>query len=276
MYKKEDMIMKKLLCSLFAVALLTGCGTSSNDEKTIRIGASVTPHAEIIESVVPSLEAQGYKVEITQFTDYNTPNKALLEGSLDANYFQHAPYLEEWLKDAGKEGELVNVFSVHFEPLGIYSSKHQDLIVSNGAKIAIPNDATNGGRALKLLEAQGIIDLKDGVGIDATISDIENNPKSVEIVPMQAENCARNLQDVDYAVVNGNNALNANISDKLLINEASESEAAKTYANIIAVQKGHENDEKIQALIQALNSEEVKTFIEKNYGDIVVPLVPSA
>lgn len=267
--------MKKLLCSLFAIAVLTGCNASSNEEKTIRIGASVTPHAEIIESVVPSLEKQGYKVEITQFTDYNTPNRALLEGSLDANYFQHAPYLEEWLKDAGKEEELVNIFSVHFEPLGIYSSNHQDINISNGDKIAIPNDATNGGRALKLLEAQGIIGLKEGVGIEATISDIVKNEKSVEIVPMQAESCARNLQDVDYAVVNGNNALNANIKDKLLVNEDAKSEAAKTYANIIAVQKGHENDEKIKALIDALNSKEVKEFIEKNYDDIVVPLVPS-
>lgn len=270
------MIMKKLLCSLFAIVVLAGCGASSSDDKTIRVGASVTPHAEIIESIVPTLKEQGYTVEITQFTDYNTPNTALVEGSLDANYFQHDPYLKEWLKDAGKEGALTNIFSVHFEPLGIYSAKHKDVSVQEGAKIAIPNDATNGGRALKLLEAQNIIELKEGVGIEATVADITNNPKSVEIVPMQAESCARNLQDVDYAVVNGNNALNANISDKLLVCEDAKSEAAQTFANIVVVQKGHEEDEKIKALINALNSDEVKQFIEEHYDGIVVPLVPSA
>lgn len=267
--------MKKLLCSLCAVLVLSGCtASSSSDNKTIRIGASVTPHAEIIEEITPILEEQGYSVEVTQFTDYNTPNTALLEGSLDANFFQHEPYLEEWLQDAGAEGELVNVFSVHFEPLGIYSQIHESLSVEEGATIAIPNDATNGGRALQLLEANGILTLADGVGIDATVEDIVDNPYDIEVVPMQAESCARNLQDVDYAVVNGNNALNANISEYLLASEDKDSEAAQTYANIIVVQKGHEEDEKIQALINALNTEKVKTFIENSYDGIVVPLVP--
>lgn len=270
--------MKKLFVTLCAAVLLTGCASGpseSKEDKTLTIGASVTPHAEILEHVKPVLEEKGYTVTIKQFTDYNRPNVSLADGSLDANYFQHKPYLEEWMTDAKKEGELTSVFAVHFEPLGIYSVKHTDLNVKENALIGIPNDPTNGGRALKLLEANGIIKLKDGVGIEATINDIVENPKNVEIKPMVAENCAKNIQDLDYSVVNGNNALNAKISDKVLATEDKESEAAQEYANIIAVKTGHENDQKIKDLVDALNSEDVKKFIEDKYDGIVVPLVPT-
>ena len=273
------MKMKKLFVTLCAAVLLAGCasGTSSQskEDKTLTIGASVTPHAEILNHIKPVLEEKGYNVEIKQFTDYDLPNKGLAEGSLDANYFQHKPYLDEWMVKAKEEGKLTSVFAVHFEPLGIYSVKHKDLNVKEKAVIGIPNDPTNGGRALKLLEANGIIKLTEGKGIDATINDIVENPKNVEVKPMVAENCAKNIQDLDYAVVNGNNALNAKISDKVLATEDKTSEAAQKYANIIAVQKGHEDDQKIKDLIDALNSEDVKKFIEDEYDGIVVPLVPA-
>lgn len=173
---------EKLFVTLCAAVLLAGCasGTSSQskEDKTLTIGASVTPHAEILNHIKPVLEEKGYSVDIKQFTDYNRPNVSLADGSLDANYFQHKPYLEEWMSDAKKEGELTSVFAVHFEPLGIYSVKHKDLNVKEKAVIGIPNDPTNGGRALKLLEANGIIKLTEGKGIDATINDIVENPKT--------------------------------------------------------------------------------------------------
>lgn len=275
--------MKKLIVSVLAIALLAGCGTakdketgSSANDKVIKIGASVTPHAEILEQVKPVLEKQGYTLDIVQFTDYNKPNQGLLEGSLDANFFQHMPYLEKWAANAGASDKLSGVFFVHFEPLGIYSSKYKNLdIINEGAKIAIPNDETNGGRALKLLEAKGIIKLKDGVGFDAKKNDITENKQNVEIIEMQAETCATSLQDVDFAVVNGNNALNAKILENVITKEDKNSEAAQLYANVIAVQTAHAQDEKIQALLQALNTEEVKNFIDEKYDGIVVPLVPS-
>lgn len=268
--------MKKVLVSLFAVALLAGCGSTKNDDKVIRIGASTTPHAEIIKHVQPVLEEAGYEVIIKEFTDYVKPNQALVEGDLDANFFQHKPYMEDWAKKAKETDNIESIFAVHFEPIGIYSVKHTSLEdITDGTKISIPNDPTNGGRALKLLADNGIITLKKGKGVDATKADIETYNKKVEIIELQAEVCASNIQDVDYAVVNGNNALNAKISDKVITTEAKDSDAAKTYANIIAVQPSHKNDTKIKALIDALNSEDVRDFINEKYDGIVVPLVPA-
>lgn len=273
--------MKKLAVSLLAVVLLAGCASESDnkgDDKTIRIGASTTPHAEIIRHVQSGLEEQGYQVEITEFTDYVMPNEALVDGDLDANFFQHKPYMDDWATKAGATDKITSMFAVHFEPLGIYSTKHTSLDeIRDGDKIAIPNDPTNGGRALKLLEDNQIIKLKDGKGVDATEADIDvaASPKKVEIIALAAEACAKNIADVDYAVVNGNNALLAKIDGNVLITESKESEAASTYANIIAVQPAHKEDAKIQALIAALNSEDVKTFIEETYHGIVIPLVPA-
>lgn len=269
--------MKKLFIALFAIALLAGCGSNTaSDDKTIVIGASTTPHAEIINHVKPILEKEGYKVTVKEFTDYVKPNTALVNGDLDANFFQHEPYLVDWAKKANKSDEVTSVFSVHFEPLGIYSVHHTSLEeLQDGAKIAIPNDPTNGGRALKLLEEHGIIKLKDGKGIDATKADITDYIKKVDIIEMQAETCAVNIQDVDYAVVNGNNALNTKISDKVLVSEDKNSDAAKKFANIIAVRSENKDSKKIKALIDALNTKEVKEFIENKYKGIVVPLVPT-
>ena len=176
---------------------------------------------------------------------------------------------------ASVSDKLTSVFAVHFEPLGIYSNNHTSLKeVADGQKISVPNDPTNGGRALKLLADNGIITLKEGKGVDATKQDIKAYNKKVEIIEMQAETCATSLPDVDFAVVNGNNALNAKISDKVLVTESKDSEAAQTYANIIAVQTAHKDDEKIKDLIAVLNTEDVKKFIEEKYNGIVVPLVP--
>lgn len=269
--------MKKLFASILAIALLAGCGASSEgDDKVIRIGASVTPHAEIIKEIIPALEKDGYKVELTEFTDYVKPNQALVDGELDANFFQHKPYLDDWAKKAKVSDKVTSVFAVHFEPIGLYSTKYNSLdSLADGQKIAVPNDPTNGGRALKLLADNGVITLKEGKGVDATKADIAKYNKKVDIIEMAAETCATSIDDVDFAVVNGNNALNAKISDKVIVTESKDSEAAKTYANIIAVQTAHKDDEKIKALINALNSKDVKKFIDEKYNGIVVPLVPA-
>ena len=272
--------MKKLVAGFLAVVLLAGCGAKSDDtgkeDKTLRIGASTTPHAEIIKHIQPALEKEGYTVKITEFTDYVKPNQALVDGDLDANFFQHKPYMDDWAKKAGAQAKITSVFSVPFEPIGIYSVNHKSLDeVKDGMKISVPNDPTNGGRALKLLADNNIITLKDGKGVDATKSDIAKYNVKVEIIEMQAETCAASIQDVDYAVVNGNNALNAKISENVLTTESKDSEAAKTYGNIIAVQTAHKDDEKIKALINALNTEDVKNYIDETYHGIVVPLVPT-
>ena len=226
--------MKKLLAGLLAVVLLAGCSSAEEEDKTLKLGASTTPHAEILKQVVPALEEKGYEVTIQEFNDYNMPNKALQDGDLDANYFQHEPYLIDWAENAG--ADLVAAFDVHFEPLGIYSVNKKSLDeLEDGDRIAIPNDNTNGGRALQLLAANGIIEIKEGLGIKATVKDIVSYKKDIEIVELQAETCATNIKDVDYAVINGNNALNAKLSDKVLATEAKDSEAATTYANVIAV-----------------------------------------
>ena len=190
------MKLKTLAVGLCTIALLAGCGAKGDDaksekeDKTIRIGASVTPHAEILKHVKPALEKKGYKVEIEEFTDYVKPNQALVDDELDANFFQHKPYLVDWAKKANVSDKLTSVFAVHFEPLGIYSNNHTSLKeVADGQKISVPNDPTNGGRALKLLADNGIITLKEGKGVDATKQDIKAYNKKVEIIEMQAETC---------------------------------------------------------------------------------------
>ena len=270
--------MKKLWKSLAAVALtasLAGCGSSgSGDEKTITIGASVTPHAEIIENLKPDLEELGYEVEIVEFSDYVKPNTALRDGELDCNYFQHTPYLEDWVsKNCDTDDELIVAAKIHFEPLGIYSSKHTDVSdVPDGAQIAVPNDTTNEARALQLLEAQGIIKLAEGKGLEATKADIVENPHNVEIVELAAEVVPTKLNEVDFAIANGNNALNAKITDNLLVTESTDSEAADTYANVIAVRNGDEDSQKIKDLLKVLETEKTAKFIEETYQGVVVPV----
>lgn len=278
LYKDESRgkNMKKLLVSLFAVALLAGCGAGGEtDEKTLVIGASTTPHAEILNHVKPILEKEGYNVTIKEFTDYVKPNKALLDGDLDANYFQHEPYLTEWAESAKASDKVTSVFAVHFEPLGIYSLTYTSLDdVNDGTTIAIPNDPTNGGRALQLLAEHDIITIREGKKIKASMADITKYNKKVKIIEMPAETCAVNIKDVDFAVINGNNALNARISDKLILTEDIET-AGKQFGNIIAIRSEDKDSPKIKALIKALNTEDVKNFINEKYDGIVVPLVPA-
>lgn len=248
--------------------------SSSTAEKTVlTVGASSTPHAEILEQVKDDLAAEGIDLTITVFDDYVLPNTALNDGDLDANFFQHTPYLENFNKEHGTD--LVSAGSIHFEPLGIYPGKAKSLDeISEGGKVSIPNDATNGARALLLLEAAGLIKLKDGADITTTSKDIVENPKNLEIVELDASQIARSVQDVDVAVINANYVLEAgfNVENDALQKEDKDSEAAQTYANIIAVKAGDENSETIKALLAALQSDKVKDYINETYQGAVVPV----
>lgn len=289
-----------ITAALLAAAALTACGGSKAEETTaaaateapaanaeeteaaeaetpaelkeIKVGASPAPHAEILEAAAPALEKLGYKLSIVEYTDYVQPNIALDTSDLDANYFQHLPYLEQFNAERGTK--LVSAGAIHYEPFGIYAGKTAALDeIADKATVAVPNDATNEARALLLLEAQGLIKLNEGVGLNATKNDIAENPKNLEILEVEAAQIPRSLKDVDIAVINGNYAIDAGlkVSDALAV-EASDSEAATTYGNIVAVQEGKENDEIAKALIEALTSDDVKAFIESTYEGAVVPL----
>lgn len=264
---------KKILALVLALALtlaLAACGSS--DGKTIKVGATPAPHAEILEIVKEQLAKEGYTLEIVEFDDYILPNTALESGDIDANYFQHITYLNGFNDEHGTH--LVSVAEVHYEPSGLYAGKCASIAeLPDGAQIAVPNDATNEGRALLLLEQEGLIKLRDGVGIYPTKSDIAENPHNYEIVEMKAELLAATLQDVDMAFINGNYAIDAGLklSDAVAI-ESSDGTAAEAYANVLAVKAGNEDNEAIQALVKALLSDEVKAFIEETYGDAVVPV----
>lgn len=261
------------LVTVLSVAILAGCGgAGANDEKVIKVGATPSPHAEILKVIEDAVEAKGYTLKIVEYNDYVLPNTATDEGELDANFFQHGPYLENFNSEKGTK--LVSVADVHFEPLGVYSTSVSNISeLKDGATIAVPNDATNEARALLLLEANGLITLKKGAGVNATVKDIESNPLNLKIEEIEAAQLARSLQDVDAAVINGNYAISGGLKVKDAIAvEESTSIAAETYANVLVVKEGHENDEKIKVLIDALLSEEVKNFIEENYGGAVVPV----
>ena len=261
------------LVAILSTAFLAGCGGNGKaDDKVITIGATPSPHAEILQQLKEEVEAKGYTLEIKEYNDYVLPNTATFEEELDANFFQHGPYLENF--NAENKTDLVSVAAVHFEPLGLYSASVTQISdIKDGATIAVPNDATNEARALLLLEANGLITLKKGAGVNATIKDIEKNPLNLEIKEIEAAQLARSLQDVDAAVINGNYAISGGlkVEDAIAVEEST-SVAAETYANILVVKKGHENDEKIKVLIDALLSEEVKQFIEENYNGAVVPV----
>ena len=265
--------------------LLTGCGgkdSGSSDKKAdagseknlevIKVGASITPHAEILRSVADELEKQGYKLEVVEYNDYIIPNTALESGELDANYIQHLPYLEDFNKENGTH--IVSVADIHYEPFGIYAGKSDSLEnLKERAVIAVPNDTTNEARALLLLQDQGLIKLKENAGLTATVKDIADNPKNFEIKELEAAQVPKALQDVDVAAINANYALEANLKlSDALASEGTDSLAAKTYANIIAVKEGNENAEKIKALIDAVKSDKVKKFIEDKYEGAVVPI----
>lgn len=266
--------MKKIIAVILALTLalsLAACG-GKNDDKTIKVGATPAPHAEILEVIKDELAKDGWTLEIVEFNDYVQPNQALEDGELDANYFQHVLYMNQFNAEYGTH--LVNAGGIHYEPFGIYAGKTASLAaLADGAKIGVPNDATNEARALLLLEQEGLIKLKDGIGLDATKADIVENPHNYEIVEINAELLPATLPDLDIAVINGNYAIDAGlkVSEALAI-EASDGAATEYYQNIIAVVSGNENSEKIQALLKALKSDAVKQYIEATYNGAVVPL----
>ena len=288
---------KKVLATVLATVLVVGsfagCGSedainnaatdtqaaadANNDEETvtekgtIKIAASPTPHAEILNKAKDILAKEGWTLEITEFEDYVQPNLVVESGEFDANYFQHVPYLDSFNEE--NNTHLVNAGGIHYEPFGIYPGTKSDLAdVADGDDIAVPNDTTNEARALLLLQDNGIIKLKDGAGLKATVNDIEENPYNVNIVELEAAQVAR-ATDAAYVVLNGNYALEAgfSVAKDAIAYEKSDSEAAKTYVNIIAVAEGHENDEGIKALVEVLKSDEIKQYIVDTYDGAVVP-----
>ncbi|MBS5652957.1 MAG: MetQ/NlpA family ABC transporter substrate-binding protein [Eubacterium sp.] len=269
-----------LLALVLAVASLTACGSSDkkDDSKkaeskgTIKVAASATPHAEILEEAKKILKDKGWDLQIQVFDDYVQPNNVVESGDFDANYFQHIPYLEQFNKEKGTH--LVNAGGIHYEPFGIYPGTKKKLDeLAEGDTIAVPNDTTNEARALLLLEANGIIKLKDGAGLTATVKDIAENPKNVKIQELEAAQVPRVKDEVAFVVLNGNYALQAgfSVSKDSIAYEKSDSEAAKTYVNVIAVKKGNENKPGIKALVEVLKSDEIKKFINDKYDGAVVP-----
>lgn len=271
-------ILALALAGVLVVGALTGCGSSKSEssekkteDKKITVAASATPHAEILEEAKTLLKDKGYELEVKVFDDYVQPNNVVESGEFDANYFQHVPYLEQFNEEKGTH--LVVAGKIHYEPFGIYPGTKKDLKdIAKGDKIAVPNDTTNEARALLLLQDNGIIKLKDGAGIKATVNDIEENPNNIEIVELEAAQVPRVVNEVAYVVLNGNYALEANYTVKkdALAYKKSDSEAAKTYVNVIAVKEGNENSEKIKALVDVLKSDSIKKFIDEKYDGAVI------
>lgn len=283
--------MKKLitlaLVLVLSLGLLSACGSPAAtptpdapstgspevELETIRVGASITPHAEILAVCTDILAEQGYKLEIVEFTDYVLPNTTLEDGDLDANYFQHLPYLEGF--NAERNTHIVSVLAVHYEPMGVYPGQRSSLDeIQEGDTIAVPNDGSNEARALLLLEACGLIKLREGVAFDATKLDIAENPLNLNILELDAANIAPSLPDVAFGVINGNYALQAglNAGTDALETEAADSAAAQTYANILCVRAGEETTEKTLALVAALSSETVRQYIADTYQGAVIAL----
>ncbi len=282
---KNSLVKKKGAIALFAGVLalgigalaLTGCSSnssSSSDDKTITIAAVPTPHAEVLNNAVaPILEKDGYTLVVKEFTDYVQPNTVTESGDVDANYFQHKPYLDNFNVEQGTH--LVSVEGIHFEPMGVYSKKLSNLSdLEDGAAVAVPNDATNEARALLLLQQEGLITLKDGVGVNATPNDIVSNPKNLTFKEVEAANVPNIVDDVAIACINGNYAIAAGfkVNTDALAVESAASEAAQTYANLLVVKEGNENSDKTKELAKALNSSEVRDYINATYEGAVVPV----
>lgn len=292
-----------LLTGVLAAGILTGCGSTAEEAETetaaaqeeqeeaapaesedageespaeekgtITVAASPTPHAEILEVAKPILAEQGWNLEITQFDDYILPNQVVDSGEMDANYFQHIPYLDEFNAERGTQ--LVNAGGIHYEPFGIYPGTKKSLDeIADGDVIAVPNDTTNEARALLLLQDNGLITLEEGAGLTATVQDIVENPHNLEIKELEAAQVPRVVEEVAFVVLNGNYALQANFSvaKDSIAYESADSEAAKTYVNVIAVKEGSENSEGIKALVDVLKSDEIKQYINEHYDGAVIP-----
>lgn len=296
-------VLSSILAGVLAVSVFAGCGSKTEDNSqaaadnsttpateaaaeesteaaggtveskgTITVAASATPHAEILAAAKPILAEQGWDLEVTEFDDYVLPNEVVESGEMDANYFQHVPYLDSFNEEKGTH--LVEVGKIHYEPFGIYPGTKSSLDdIADGDVIAVPNDTTNEARALLLLQDNGIITLKDGAGLEATVNDIAENPYNVEIQELAAESVARVADEVAYVVLNGNYALQAgfSVAKDALAYEKSDSEAAKTYVNVIVVKEENENNEGVKALVDVLKSDEIKKFINDTYDGAVIP-----
>lgn len=274
-------VISLVLTTILAVGVLVGCGSSdassgpnpaSGSKGTIKVAASETPHSEILAEAKKILAQEGWNLEVTVFQDFVQPNMVVESGQFDANYFQHAPYLNSFNKE--QSTNLVDAGDIHYEPFGIYPGAKKDLAsLTKGDVIAVPNDTTNEARALLLLQDNGIIKLKDGVGLEATVNDIKENTKGVEIKELEAAQVSRVKSEVAFVVLNGNYALQAglSVSKDAVTYEKASSQAAKTYVNIIAVKKGNEQNEGIKALVKVLKSDEIKEFINNKYNGAVIP-----
>jgi len=280
--------MKKKLLSLalatiLTAGLVTGCGSSASSsdqnssqdntqKKTITVAASQTPHSEILAEAAKILEKQGYELKVTVFDDYVQPNNVVESGEFDANYMEHVPYMEQFNKENGTH--IVNAGGIHYEPFGIYPGTKKKLDdLAEGDTIAIPNDTTNEARALLLLQDNGLLTLKDGAGLTATINDIKENPKKLKFQELEAAQVAKVKDEVAFVVLNGNYALEAgySVSKDSIAYEKADSEAAKTYVNIIGVKEGNENSDGIKALVKVLKSDDIKKFINDKYDGAVIP-----
>ena len=266
--------MKKILLivSFAVLAITAGCKKQAQTDEII-IGASPTPHAEILYFARPYFEQAGLKVKVLEMSDYIIPNTALDSNDIQANYMQHEPYLIDFNKKNKLKNHLVSAGKIHFEPLSVYAGKSSDIEnVKNGAVIGIPNDPTNGARALLLLDSLGVLTVNKDKGFEITELDITNNPKNIKIKAMEAAQLPVSLPDLDFAVINGNYALGAGVLDKAIIGESSSSTSAVTFGNIIAVKEQDLNNPQIQKIVEILKSEPVKQYIRDTYKGVVIPL----
>lgn len=273
-WKKSIAVVAACAMGAFALAGCSGGSNGGSDssaaegntDTVITVGATPSPHAEILGAIQDELANEGYTLEIVEYNDYILPNNAVDQGELDANFFQHITYLDDF--NAKNGTDLVSVADVHYEPLGVYSEKLENLAdIEDGATIAVPNDPTNEARALLLLQDQGLIKLKDGATLDATQLDIVENPKNIQFKEIEAAQAVLALPDVAAAVINGNYAMKAglNIADAVAV-EVPSDELIDAYKNVLVVKAGNEDSAKIQALVKAINSEKVKQYVEDNYA----------
>ena len=292
---KAKKLLSLVLTTVLLGSVLTGCGGSGADTSSasapeqsaqtnetasenteqkgvITVAASPTPHAQILEQAKPILAEQGWDLQITEFEDYVQPNLVVESGEFDANYVEHVPYLDSFNEEQGTH--LVNVGGIHYEPFGIYPGTESDLAaISDGATIAVPNDTTNEARALLLLQDNGLITLKDGAGLTATVNDIAENPHNLNIQELEAAQVSRVKDEVAFVVLNGNYALEAGLSvaKDAVAYEKSDSEAAKTYVNVIVVKEGNEENEGIKALVDVLKSDDIVNYINDTFDGAVIP-----